>query len=379
MKNMDFYKSTFSQVRTKKEIRMEDFEKMKMNKDYENETISVLEKVKSRKKTNMRRLAIFVTVTCVLATSIGIIYMLNGLGMINGPLSTSSPAEQIGEETDLTESAILHSTLEAEASSIQSDIEISMTQIEETTIQPERTYTIDGHRLDDVFLQENPTIEHMDPSNPSPNSSISYDMISLQGYSDSVEYKAALEWFDFENECDIEAALATNYSSSKYFSYSVYSQEMADKLEEIIAKYQLNIHTGWTEMGSFDEIYSKTGKSEFFNAGSTSGRGYIYDDGTFQMDSDTRLPSGVNVSYQIRNNVKGVLDTVFLNIGDRNEYIGWNYETSSGISVLLATSSSKSLLFADLENSFVTVNIMDGISEEALEEFADSINFDAIT
>ena len=383
MKITDFYKSTFSQVHTSKPINLEDFEKMKINKNYENEPVSVLERVKSRKKTNMRRFGIFAMVTCLIAASIGIVYMLNGLGMINGPFSSNSPAAQIGEETDLTETAVfpviseteitITSTILDEASSIQSDIETSIVQTEESD-------TVKGYGLKDLIFPFDSSI-YFQPytGDLTDSTAVIAELISFQGYADSAEYQATTEWFNFYKEYDIEAALATNFDSADYIANSAYSREMADKLDEIAAKYQLRLHTGFEGVSSYESLYSHIGKSNFFIAESVSGGGYAYDDGTFQMDSIIELLSGTTLSLQFRSTSKGSLDTVTLTIGNISEYTEWTYKTNSGISVLLATSPGKSLLFADLENTFIAVNIaMDYTSKSTLEEFADSINFDAI-
>ena len=76
--------------------------------------------------------------------------------------------------------------------------------------------------------------------------------------------------------------------------------------------------------------------------------------------------------------MKGTLDTVGLNIIDAEQYEQWEYQTACGETVLLALGPDKALILADLEQSFVVVNVMPGTkssTREALQELADSIDF----
>ena len=79
---------------------------------------------------------------------------------------------------------------------------------------------------------------------------------------------------------------------------------------------------------------------------------------------------------------KGVFTDTLLNIGNADDYTEWSYQTSSGVTVCLASSPSKCLIFADLKDSFVTVNVLAGTAEDSgnitpenLQELADSFDF----
>ena len=78
------------------------------------------------------------------------------------------------------------------------------------------------------------------------------DMISLQGYAGSPEYQAVLEWSEFGHDYDRDGeklrAVGNNPTKwdEKYGfnGYMVYTQEMADKIEEIAERYGLALHSG---------------------------------------------------------------------------------------------------------------------------------------
>ena len=71
------------------------------------------------------------------------------------------------------------------------------------------------------------------------------DVISLSGYLDTPESKALAEWNAFTESYDADGSIIASIGNQPtgfeetYGLYLVYTQEMADKLEEILAKYNL--------------------------------------------------------------------------------------------------------------------------------------------
>lgn len=203
------------------------------------------------------------------------------------------------------------------------------------------------------------------------------DMISLQGFAGSPEYQAALAWAEFLHGYDRDGAILSSVGNSptpwdeKYApAYFVYSQEMADTLEGIAAEYGLRFHSGFAS-ASIDELRERFGE---FCSQVKDGYGYFYDDGTFQCDCD----NGEGM-FQIRRCMKGVLDTVGMNIRDADQYEQWEYTAACGQTVLLALAPHHALILAESERSFTVVNVMAGadvgFSAEALEALADTFDF----
>ncbi len=207
------------------------------------------------------------------------------------------------------------------------------------------------------------------------------DTISLQGYAGSPEQQAMEEWTRFLASYDTDGALLAAVGNGetgldgRYGEYFVYTQEMADALDAIAAKYGLALHepSGWYEQ---QELFDRVG-GRFLSIGEWGG--YRFPDGTFQCDEMGELNGFGDVAYQLRRTSKGVLDEVGLNVGDAAGYEQWGYETVSGATVLLALGSDKALIFADLPESFVAVNVLagaeHGLTREALEVLADGIDF----
>ena len=213
------------------------------------------------------------------------------------------------------------------------------------------------------------------------------ESISLQGYSDSPEFKAAKEWRDFEDNYDTDWKIldkvgnkATKWDK-KYGVYNVYSQEMADKVDEITSKYNLKLHEfqpgsdNVADTEKFNKMYGTIMKNATYD-------GYYFKDGTFQFDGDYG-----KYDFQLRRTVKGYFDTVYLTIGNIDEYEQWDYKTASGVTVSLALCKDQGIIIADLDKSVVTVNVLlwmgeddkpDEMSKAELEKMADQIHFDIL-
>jgi hypothetical protein len=223
------------------------------------------------------------------------------------------------------------------------------------------------------------------------------ELIALQGYPDSNEYKAAAEWaaflagYDTDHRILDKVGNSSNGWTEKYPTYLVYSKEMADKLEEITAKYGLSLHKLLTAAESPQDLFSGAGVGDFMIDGGSSGvnkwwGGYYYDDGTFQSEGEAVLDSGASMNYQFCDYVKGTFSDVYLNIGGAGSYEQWTYASKSDVPVTLALSDSKALVIVDLPKSFAVINILNGakrddfyetggITKQDLENFADLFDF----
>ncbi|MDE6016573.1 MAG: hypothetical protein K2H41_12920 [Acetatifactor sp.] len=212
-----------------------------------------------------------------------------------------------------------------------------------------------------------------------------YMTIALSGYQGSSEMEALREWNEFlahyNTDHSILDALGNGIFAVEgredWSQYRVYSMEMGEKLDEIVQKYGLKLHTR-IDVVEPDELEDRVGGS--FLAEECRGyTGYIYEDGSFQLDGDVDLRGCGNAGFQFRRVVKGTFDEVALNIGQVEDYTEWQYVSACGEPVLLELGANKALIFADYENCFIAVNVLagsvDGMTKEDLQELADKADF----
>ncbi len=246
----------------------------------------------------------------------------------------------------------------------ENESEILLPEEEQGTVEPAEAGLLPTPGPDSL------QVEH-DPDEP--------NMISLQGFAGTPEYQATQAWWEFKNNYDTDLSLLHQVGNGptpwddtyNKNGYNIYTQEMADTFEAIAAEYKLKPHSGGVHLGyEMPALYERFGR--FCNA--EDGAGYYYDDGTFQCDFEYE-----ETLIQLRRVMKGTLDLVSLNIVDAEQYEQWAYRTVSGETVLLALGPYKGLILADLDRSFVVLNVLagtdSGYSTQELQKLADNIDF----
>lgn len=225
------------------------------------------------------------------------------------------------------------------------------------------------------------------------------DMISLAGVEGSPEHEADVEWKEFLESYDQDESILASVGNSftgfeeEYGEYLCYSQEMADKIDEICKKYGLRKLTGFELAEDYDGLCNGAGVGDFLRGKEEEAKaefisGWYFADGSFDFDGCAVIngSSFVTTDYQFSRAMKGTFQGTSLNVGDLEEYREWNYTTKNGETVLLATNgNTKALIIAEREKSFVTVNVLGdvirgrfGIREEELEKLAEAFDFSVI-
>ena len=214
---------------------------------------------------------------------------------------------------------------------------------------------------------------------------VTSDLIALQGFPQSAEFRANAEWMDYlaayGAAVDTEARV-----DPRYALYNVSSEAEGRALDEITARYGLRLHTSLTDFDSEDELYELLGSRPFFTNCAAIG-GYVYEDGSFQGDGTS--VAGRCYEYQFGRYVKGSFSEVTLHVGNPDDYEEWMYTTSRGDQVQLSLGPTRCVLMADLPESFVAVNLLGGtrgdqlfmpepMTRADLEAFADLFDFSAL-
>ena len=211
--------------------------------------------------------------------------------------------------------------------------------------------------------------------------------ISLVGYQNTTEYEAYIQWeawlAEHRAEYPMDNSSWHETPDNYYYFYDAAYQAQADKLDEITEKYGVHLHEN-RAFASADEIYALLGSEPFLSDGYDKSSGYIYNDGTFNLefikyhgDVDDLNALFVSIKGTITN-ISGVIDT-------SDEYEEWSYQTASGPVVDLVITSRNAHIFYETESAYVHVGstrldqTQTGVyvphTRQSLEALADSVNF----
>lgn len=219
------------------------------------------------------------------------------------------------------------------------------------------------------------------------------ERISLQGLAGSPENLASREWQDFLDAYDPDGALLDAVGngptgiSDEYEAYLCYTPEMAAKIDEICAKYGLQVLGPCTVETDPWTIFQRAGVGDVCagNGANTPYSGYWYRDGTFFFEGAVEQACGT-VDYQFSRAVKGSFGSTALYLSDIGDYEQWAYTTRNGVELLLANNhASKALVIAGREQSFVAINVLGDwtagtfrMSNGDVEDFAEAFDFTAV-
>lgn len=191
-------------------------------------------------------------------------------------------------------------------------------------------------------------------------------------------HNAFLDTYDADGKILKEIGDKPTEFDKEYICYTVYTQEMSDKLNEIADKYNLKLLKSIKATETFyeeatetpDELFDLVGKKNFIRNTETVSNvavwGYVYNEGSFHVDGQFNK-SGVHVDYQLSCYKKGSVIQTALTIDDAESYRESDYTTKGGTTVRLAMGHDKTLIILDMGDQFVTVNILSGYSDEKLK------------
>lgn len=241
---------------------------------------------------------------------------------------------------------------------------------------------------------------------------VTEEVLTLAGIKGSRNYQAAQEWFAFKQEYDPDHSIIIELQSAglvpefpaEYESYNIYSQEMKDKLDEIVNKYDLKL-IGRTIPFKTEELTCKAlGLEDIVATGSKAAMELDYagyqECGNLNLDFNLIIPEETGFEEQTtRCHIyfmhKDAFTEDVISLGEIETWEEWNYTTSSGTDVLIFRSPEewRGYIFCDMPNYTVTLsyefiheqysNDADGnmvidkefMTDRQIERLADAIDF----
>ena len=245
--------------------------------------------------------------------------------------------------------------------------------------------------------------KHANSSTVEENEDGTYTMIFYSGTDENGELKeidrrivSAEDYEQFETYWEIIAKGFSGYD----FHYHVYTQEMANKLEEIAAHYGLKLrhkqevmfqnYDEQTDFYSFEEITSKVneicaGGKSFFRVEPTGyDKFYYFDEGTFAVSFfTTEDTSNTGTSCYLYNSPYGTLssgDEIFARVEDVSAFAVRSHTTPDGAELTVMQNGTEAFAYVYLENSFVTLHVVQitGMSDIEIDTILDMVDFSTI-
>ena len=216
-------------------------------------------------------------------------------------------------------------------------------------------------------------------------------VLTLSGLAGTPSYQAAQEWYEFKQSYDPEHRIIVQLQSEgkipeypkAYSAYNIYTQEMKDKLDEIVQKYNLKLAGGVVPFRSTKQLCRALGiQNEWTGAGDGHVRittGWIYEGGNLNLGYDFSLPQTadsqrVDTSGDIYYRRKDCFseDTVEVGagalLGENYGLREWNYTKSDGTNVLIVRSSSDWRAWLICDQPQTTVSVMVAARLEAYSD-----------
>lgn len=198
----------------------------------------------------------------------------------------------------------------------------------------------------------------------------SMDIITPYGRSGDAIQQALKEWYEFQESYDPDGALLTDEPDipdipNQYeYTYSCYTQEMVDKVDEIAAKYNLKLLKEWIPFQRYqsDIFLEETGIRSLLRQDSdaqiTGMAGMLYPPYNFSMEFNlvTENAGTLMTSYGYAR--KDYFPRAFPGGMDIDAYEQWDHTTPGGTKLLLALNSKgQGEVIAEQENAMIMISI----------------------
>lgn len=202
------------------------------------------------------------------------------------------------------------------------------------------------------------------------------EVISLHGIINSPTYLAHQEWYQFYSDYSVNHEITTEENffipPEEYEAYTAYNQELMDKIDEIVQKYNLNLLGAFAPFQEWEceVFFTATGVKNLLVSDSLAvidgGSGYFYQAGNFKIVFDMTMPKEDGCwPYRMLNSIyyskADNFDTVGYTIWNPQNWEEWNYTTSTGAELLIIRSKSVSgaHIMCVREDAIVNVTIED--------------------
>lgn len=219
-------------------------------------------------------------------------------------------------------------------------------------------------------------------------------LLSLQGIQGTPGYEATKEWYDWLETYDADGTIWDSHEAygvdfgDDYYAYSIYSKEMKEKLDEICAKYNLQLlgrmHVD-PDMAAGCAALQIQGifrpgiqaESDFENI-------CYYPGGSFEVEGYIQLQGYDRHIVSFKCHRKDTFTELYALLGTEGTYEDWTYTTSYGVDILMVIDKGgardHAFMMVDSEQytyyfSIYEFDNMPLPDKEELEAYAETFDF----
>ncbi len=203
---------------------------------------------------------------------------------------------------------------------------------------------------------------------------VDQQVLTFAGLKGTPRYEAAKEWYEFKQTYDPDHTHYFENSNAEepyeapaeYSLYNIYTQQMQDKVDEIIAKYGLKLRGKQVNSVSSKALCDYLGiDGVLLPDAKAQNEGFIayYDGGWFHADTQMTLTEEPDWPYRflcsLYYSAADTFDTTICELNDTADWQEWNYTTQSGHTVLVLRSPSVwfSWVFYDRGDATITLRV----------------------
>lgn len=186
---------------------------------------------------------------------------------------------------------------------------------------------------------------------------IKEQVLTLSGLEGSPGFQAAKEWYEFKQNYDPDHRIIVELMQeekvpefpAEYNAYNIYTQEMKDKLDEILRTYDLKPVGELLNFRTERNLYEALGIDSFLKTEGevtvTGDGGGCYENGNFWLNLDFQVPVDEESQVErttgvLRWNRKDCFSEDLITIEESGDWKEWNYTLSSGRKALILRSPS---------------------------------------
>ena len=227
---------------------------------------------------------------------------------------------------------------------------------------------------------------------------ITYDVLSVQSFSDSPNQRATKEWREYTETFELDYFFSLPEEVGRavpegYSNYGCRTPEMMEKLDEIAENYSLKLmgESLYTNQDYVTILLDAVEIPELLHPQTYAEvrleSAGIYQNGSFQLGVDIVLDESFDWPYYVmadlHYSIKGYFDPYTIRLRDLDTVQEWEYTLADGKTALLALDQETALILVEGEEGFFAMDFdsqmgIDRLTPEMMERIADLFNFSMV-